>query len=149
MNMARQEGNSGFPDGTAQISWPRGTKRQRHWQVDRMPPLQSLAFEIDMWRAILVRPTPALLYCKHHTLAKNQYIGAERVASAALAEGCTPDLVISLLVEAAQRYAPNDSRFAAECAALIVASQQNRPKERVMHPGNGRLPRVVVMVTAA
>lgn len=123
----------------------KGKRRLARWQADDLPPLECLHHETNVLRALLVKPTHHVLYSRHFTLAKNRWIGAERVARAALRAGYSPVEAARLLLSIFAEHAPDGCRFTASCAAWIVDAQKNRPAHLVVKP-SGDTPRIMGVV---
>lgn len=119
------------------------TKKERSMQIDRMPELRALEFELDVLRALLSRPERHLLYTKHYTVAKNRWIGFERVARAAMRDGFTSTEAARLLIDLHAECSKDGYHFTAACAAWIVASQSDAPKAWVIKPETAKRSRIV------
>lgn len=122
----------------------KNTKKERSMQIDGLPALRTLEFEVGMLRSLLMpKPWAHLLYSRHYTLAKNRWIGFERVARAALRDGYTPEDASRLLLSVHAECAPEGYRFTPACAAWIVASQCDARKSWVIRPATAKSPRIV------
>lgn len=124
-----------------------GMRGQRRWQVDGLPPLQSLTLELNVFRALLRNPARHLHLSRHHTLTKNRWLAGERVAKAALRDGHSTDAIAHLLSETLAEFAPPDFEYTAGCAASVVQTVLNAPRTWVVHPGNSKCPRIVGRLT--
>ncbi len=112
-------------------------------QIDGLPALRTLEFELNILRGLLTRPDKSLFYSPRYTLAKNRWIGFERVALAAMREGYTPADASHLLVSTHAECATDDYRFTAASAVWVVTSQCEAPKSWVIAPATNKRPRIV------
>jgi hypothetical protein len=121
----------------------KGTRKERSLQIDGLPALRALEFELVILRGLLTRPEKSLFYSRRYTLAKNRWIGFERVALAAMREGYTEKDAALLLVNTHAECVNDGYRFTAACAAWIVAAQCKAAQAWVVAPATGARPRVV------
>jgi len=66
-----------------------------------LPLLQTLEFEVAVFRALMLNPNRHLFYSRHHTLEKQRWTGAERVSRAALRDGYPYEAVVALIFQIA------------------------------------------------
>lgn len=142
-----QSSRSGASDNALPNRPWKGTRKERALQIDGLPALRTLEVELSILRALLTRPQQSLFYSRRYTLAKNRWIGFERVALAAMREGSTANDAARLLVNTHAHCANDGYRFSAACAAWIVASQCEVPRAWVIAPATAKRPRVVGVST--
>jgi hypothetical protein len=121
----------------------KGSRKERSMQIDGLPALRTLEFELNILRGLLARPDKSLFYSPRYTLAKNRWIGFERVARAAMREGYTPADASRLLMSVHAECAGDDYRFTAASAVWVVTSQCEAPKSWVIAPATNKRPRIV------
>lgn len=138
-----QSSRSGASDNALPSRPWKGTRKERSLQIDGMPALRTLEVELSILRALLTRPQRSLFYTRHYTLAKNCWIGFERVAQAAIREGYTPADAARLLASTHAECANDGYYFSAACAAWIVASQHDATKAWVIAPATAKRARIV------
>lgn len=138
-----QSSRSGASDNALPVRPFKNTRRERAMQVDGLPALRTLDFELMILRALLTKPTRSLLFSKHYNLAKNRFIGFERVARAALRNGYTEANAARLLLSVHAECHGSGFLFNATCAAWVVASQAEAPKSWVIAPATNKRPRIV------
>ena len=138
-----QNSRSGASDNALPSRPWKGTRKERSMQIDGMPALRTLEFELNILRGLLTRPDKSLFYSPRYTLAKNRWIGFERVALAAMREGYTPADASRLLVSVHAECAADDYRFTAASAVWVVTSQCEAPKSWVIAPATNKRPRIV------
>lgn len=66
-----------------------------------LPLLQTLEFEVAVFRALMLKPNRHLFYSRHRTLGKQRWTGAERVSRAALRDGYDYETVVDLIFQIA------------------------------------------------
>jgi hypothetical protein len=115
-------------------------------QIDGLPSVRTLEFELQILRVLLRRPARHLLFTRNYTLAKNRWIGFERVAKAAMRDGYTPEDAARLLVETHAEYSADGHHFTAHCAAWIVAAQCDSDQRFVIAPATAKRERIVGVV---
>lgn len=138
-----QSSRSGASDNALPSRPWKGTRKERSLQIDGLPALRTLEVELGILRALLARPQRSLFYTRHYTLAKNRWIGFERVALAAMREGYMAKDAARLLVNTYADCANDGYHFTADCAVWIVASQCDAPKSWVIGPATAKRPRIV------
>lgn len=110
----------------------KNTRRLRKYQVDGLPPLESLDYEVAVLRALILMPSPELLYSKNHTLNGHRMRSLERVARAALRAGHEPGAVVSFLLATTSHLNPGEFDITEDHASEVVNAEVNRPHRRVL-----------------
>lgn len=138
-----QSSRSGASDNALPVRPFKNTRRERAMQVDGLPELRTLDFELMILRALLTKPTRSLLFTKHYSLAKNRFTAFERVARAAMRDGYTQADAARLLLAVHTECEGSGFHFNATAAAWVVASQCEAPKSWVIAPATNKRPRIV------
>lgn len=103
-------------------------KRKRLlWQfAPAPPPLQSLAVELATFNAIVHRPGRETYYMRHRTLKALRWMGAERVARAALLAGKPPADIARMIADVAAIETTPPFHFNLKCAQWVVEGEFKR-----------------------
>ena len=138
-----QSSRSGASDNALPSRPFKNNRRERSMQVDGLPELRTLDFELMILRALLTKPTRDLLFTKHYSLAKNRFTAFERVARASMRDGYTQADAARLLLSVHAECAGSGFHFNATCAAWVVASQCDTPNRWVIAPATNKRARIV------
>ncbi len=109
---------------------PRKTRSERF----PLPPLQALAFEMAVFRALMLNPNRHLYYSRHYTLEKQRWTGAERVARAALRDGYLFEAVEALVLQIATEKDVPEFRLTADLARWVIEGELAKLRRMVRSP---------------